>query len=95
MSHGDFTRAGQPGNDMRQLVRLLAAFAFMVALIEAIRVAVAWWRGELAEPAVIDWLLLGALPLLGWIWWRYFSVFACREQCEPNPASRSETQRRP
>jgi hypothetical protein len=59
---------------MRRLLLLAAAFAYMVLLIEAVRTAVAWWRDEGALGA-IDSLLLGALPLLVWIWWRYFSMF--------------------
>jgi hypothetical protein len=28
---------------------------------------------------MIDYLLLGALPLLAWIWWRHLSMF--RKDC--------------
>jgi hypothetical protein len=63
---------------MRRLILLAAGFAYMVLLIEAIRAAVAWWRDE-APPGAIDYLLLGALPALVWIWWRHFSMF--RRDC--------------
>ena len=59
---------------MRRLALILAAFAYMVLLIEAVRAAAALWRGEAALTA-FDYALVGALPLLGWIWFRYFSMF--------------------
>lgn len=63
---------------MRRLVLLAAGFAYMVLLIEAVRAAVAWWHGE-TSLGTIDHLLLGALPVLVWIWWRHFSMF--RRDC--------------
>ena len=63
---------------MRRLLLLAAGFAYMVLLIEAVRAAVAWWQGE----AVLGWLdfaLIGALPILAWIWFRHFSMF--RKDC--------------
>lgn len=63
---------------MRRLFLLLAAFAYMVLLIEAVRAAAAWWRGE-AALGPLDFALIGLLPLLVWVWLRYFSVF--RKDC--------------
>ncbi len=63
---------------MRRFMLLAAGFAYMVLLIEAVRSAVAWWHDE-ASLGAIDYLLLGALPVLAWIWWRYFSMF--RKDC--------------
>ena len=63
---------------MRRFALLAAGFAYMVLLIEAVRAAVAWWRGE-AELRMLDYALIGALPVLAWIWWRYFSMF--RNDC--------------
>ena len=60
---------------MRKLVLLLLGFGYMVLLIESVRVGVAWWRGELKEPGIVEWLLLAALPLVALIWWRYLSIF--------------------
>ncbi|MBV6474975.1 MAG: hypothetical protein KJZ92_17755 [Rhodocyclaceae bacterium] len=59
---------------MRRLAPLIAAFAYMVLLIEAVRAAAAWWRGEAALTA-LDYALVAALPLLAWVWFRYFSMF--------------------
>lgn len=64
---------------MRKLAALLLGFAYMVLLIESVRVATAWWSGALKHPDITEWLLLAALPLLAWIWWRYLSVF--RKDC--------------
>lgn len=60
---------------MKRLLLLSAGFAYMVLLIEAIRAAVAWWKGELAQPGWSDIGLIALLPLLVWIWWRYISPF--------------------
>jgi hypothetical protein len=43
---------------MKRLLLLAAGFAYMVLLIEAIRAAVAWWRGDLAQPGWDDIALL-------------------------------------
>ncbi len=63
---------------MRRLLLLAAAFAYMVLLIEAVRAAVAWWRGD-AALGPLDFMLIGLLPLLAWIWFRHFSMF--RKDC--------------
>lgn len=60
---------------MKQAALLVAGFAYMVLLIEAIRAAVAWWQGELAQPGWSDIALIAALPVLVWVWWRYLSPF--------------------
>lgn len=59
----------------RRLLILLAAFAGMVAGIEGIRRAVDWWTGVLPVPTWIDYALIGCLPLIGWLWWRFASPF--------------------
>lgn len=71
---------------MKRLLLLAAGFGYLVLLIEAIRAAVAWWKGELAQPGWTDIALLGLLPLLLWIWWRYLSPFGrdC-PRCAPPP----------
>ena len=65
---------------VKRIALLGAAFAYMVLLIEAIRAAVAWWHGELAQPGWSDMALIALLPLLVWIWWRYISPFG-RADC--------------
>lgn len=58
---------------MRLLALFLAAFACMLLIIVSVQTAVAWWRGEAALTA-LDYALVGALPLLLWVWFRYFSM---------------------
>ena len=76
---------------VKQIALLGAAFAYMVLLIEAIRAAVAWWQGELAQPGWSNMVLIALLPLLVWIWWRYISPFGradcakCLPPSEPEP----------
>ncbi|PIV76661.1 MAG: hypothetical protein COW56_01105 [Rhodocyclales bacterium CG17_big_fil_post_rev_8_21_14_2_50_68_7] len=60
---------------MRRIGILIAAFAAMVAGIEGLRTALAWWKGELAHIGWTDALLLGCLPLAAALWWRYLSIF--------------------
>lgn len=60
---------------MKRLLLLAAGFGYLVLLIEAIRAAVAWWKGDLVQPGWDDIVLLGLLPVLAWIWWRYLSPF--------------------
>lgn len=62
-------------NRLRTLLRVLAAFGFMVGLIEAVIAASKWWRGE--KLTSWEWVLLGALPILFGIYLRYFSIFGC------------------
>lgn len=59
---------------MKRLVGLAVAFAGMVLAIESLRVAAAWWRGEIV-PDRTDWALLGCLPLLLAAWWKFLSPF--------------------
>ena len=77
---------------MKRVALIAAAFAYMVLLIEAIRAAVAWWKGELAQPGWSDIALIVLLPVLVWIWWRYISPFG-RPDCQkcalpPEPGKR-------
>ncbi len=81
------------GRGVKRIALLVAGFGYMVALIEAIRAAVAWWQGELAQPGWTDIALLAALPALVWVWWRYISPFGrdCRKYAlPPDPGGLSQ-----
>jgi hypothetical protein len=65
---------------MKRAARLMIAFAGMVLAIEALRVAVAWWRGDMDSPGLAQWLMLASLPALAWAWWRFLSPFG-RGRC--------------
>lgn len=63
---------------MRQaLLKPLLLVAVLALLVASVKVAVGWWRGELALAEDMNWLWLLLLPLMLWVWWRYFSVFGC------------------
>jgi hypothetical protein len=81
--------------DARRTVwRGIAKFALgvllFVALAQAGTVALAWWRGELAQPGVADVLWLLSLPVLVGVYLRWFSVLrpdcaACAPDDRPRP----------
>ena len=77
---------------MKRIALLAAGFAYRVLLIEAIRAAVVWWRGELAQPGWDDIALMALLPVLAWIWWRQISPFG--REC-PKCALPPETGKNP
>lgn len=58
------------------------AAALFVAFVESLKVAVAWWRDGEPPSEWWEWLGVGSLPLLLFIWWRHYSIFGKREpQC--------------
>lgn len=48
-------------------------------LVASLKVAVGWWRGELSPADDGNWLWLVLFPVLLAVWWRYFSIFGCKE----------------
>ena len=81
--------------DTRRTVwRGVAKFALgvllFVALAQAGTVALAWWRGELAQPGIADALWLLSLPVLVGVYLRWFSLLrpectACAPDDRPRP----------
>lgn len=66
--------------DMKQaLSRALLLVLLLGLLIASLKVTVGWWRGELLLTEDGNWLWLALFPVLLVIWWRYFSVFGCKE----------------
>jgi hypothetical protein len=75
----------------RRFLTLLFAFAAMVLGIEGIRRAVDWWNAVPPAPTFLDFVLIGCLPLLAWLWWRYLSPFGKgRGQCLDGACHREE-----
>ncbi len=70
----------------RGLLWFAAWMLFGFVAIESIHTAVAGWRGELNQPAIADWLRLLLLPVLGFVYVRYFSIFrpGCRACLPPD-----------
>lgn len=66
--------------EMRQaLLRPLYLVVLLALMIAAFKVTLAWWRDEitLTEDGNGFWVAL--FPLLLVVWWRYFSIFGCKE----------------
>lgn len=55
--------------------RFVLGMAFTFSVLQSISVSVAWWRGELLETGAREWFWIGLLPILMFIFLRYFSVF--------------------
>jgi len=67
---------------MKRAGMLLFGCGYIVLFVEAVRVGVAWWRGEIGQPSWDEGLLLASLPVLAWIWWQHLSPFGRgRGQC--------------
>jgi hypothetical protein len=67
---------------MRQVVlRVLALPALLMLLFYSVSVTAAWWQDEIELTSGWNWFWVGLLPLLIVLWWRYFSIFGCK-----NPA---------
>ncbi len=71
-------------------------FFLLLALFPAIGSVARLVQGE--APAPLDWLGIGAFPLLLWLWWRYFSRFGggatCQGGCLPARPDEPETPRK-
>lgn len=67
---------------MRQAVlRVFALLLLLMLLFYSVSVTVAWWRGDIVLTTDWNWFWVGLLPVLIVLWWRYFSIFGCK-----NPA---------
>ena len=58
----------------RGVAKFALGVLLFVALAQAGTVALAWWRGELAQPGVADALWLLLLPVGVGVYLRWFSV---------------------
>lgn len=56
-------------------LRFVLGMAFTFAAFRSISVSVAWWRRDLVETGAWEWFWIGLLPILIFIFLRYFSVF--------------------
>jgi len=63
----------------RALLKPLLLVMVLGLIVAAVKVAAGWWHGELLLAEDFNWLWLVLLPLLLAVWWRYFSVFGCKE----------------
>jgi len=75
----------------RAVTRMGLGLAFVLLFLDSVRTAVHWWRGELSAPTVIDWTEIALLPVLLFVYLRYFSVLrpncpACESVAEQPPS---------
>jgi len=63
----------------QEILRPLLLVALLGMLVVSVKVTVGWWRDELSLTEDGNWLWLALFPLLLAVWWRYFSIFGCKE----------------
>jgi hypothetical protein len=61
------------------VLRPILLVVLLGLLVACIKVMVGWWNGEVALADDVNWLWLVLFPILLWIWFRYFSVFGCKQ----------------
>lgn len=68
---------------MKRFGALLLGFGYVLLLVEVLQLGIAWWNGEIEQFGIGEWLIVGSLPVIAWVWWRYLSPFAPnRGQCQ-------------
>lgn len=58
--------------------RVMGLFLVLLALFQALPVAVEAWRAGQWPDTLTDWLRLALLPGALWLYLRYFSILGCR-----------------
>lgn len=58
--------------------RVMGLFLVLLALFQALPVAVAAWQAQQWPDAVSEWIRLSLLPVALWLYLRYFSILGCR-----------------
>jgi len=67
--------------------RVMALFLVLLALFQAVPVAVDAWEARQWPNTFGEWVRLALLPVALWLYLRYFSIFACR-RCGDDPPPR-------
>jgi len=63
---------------MNPACRVMALFLVLLALFQAVPVAVDAWQARQWPDSATDWLRLALLPGALWLYLRYFSILGCR-----------------
>jgi len=63
----------------KRIIAVLLWFAGGFAFIQSLHVTVAWWKGEIAVMTLADWFWVAMLPVLLYLYFRYVSIFRCKE----------------
>ena len=77
------------GMDCKIILVFTVGMIFAVSLMKSVSVTVAWWNGGQAA-GHWEWFWIGILPVLAFVFFRYYSVFrpGCRAcltpEAEPN-----------
>ena len=61
------------------LLRPLLLVVLLGLLVACVKVAAGWWSGEVSLTEGGNWVWLALFPILLWVWFRYFSIFGCKE----------------
>lgn len=67
--------------------RAMALFLVLLALFQALPVAVDAWQARQWPDTPSEWIRLALLPGALWLFLRYFSILGCR-RCEGDDESR-------
>lgn len=67
--------------------RVMALFLVLLALFQAVPVAVDAWEARQWPATAGEWLRLALLPVALWLYLRYFSIFGCR-RCDDKETRR-------
>lgn len=63
----------------RAMLRPVLLVVVLGLLVVCVKVTLGWWRDELSLMQDGNWFWLLLFPVLLVLWWRYFSVFGCKE----------------
>jgi hypothetical protein len=76
---------------LRAMAWFVAWMAFGFSLIQSVSIAVEWWQEKLTDAGAWEWFWIAMLPVLVFIFLRYFSIFnpSCRA-CLPPDATKAE-----
>ena len=64
---------------MNPACRAMALFLVLLALFQALPVAVEAWQARLWPTTAVEWIRLALLPVALWLYLRYFSILGCRQ----------------
>lgn len=64
---------------MNPACRAMALFLVLLALFQALPVAVEAWQARQWPDTAVEWIRLSLLPVALWLYLRYFSILGCRQ----------------
>ena len=69
----------------RALIWFVSWMAFGFLLVQSVTVTLDWWQNKRTDIGVWEWLWIGLLPVLVFVYFRFFSIFnpGC-QACAPD-----------